>query len=117
MGLPEPLIGASGAYDGAAAASAGEDLSVSVTDPEDEGLAERFVRRISGLNSAQAVSYGTEGGHFQQAGISTVVFGPGSISVAHQANEHIDLSQIRACEDFLHKVGDFAAGTIEIEEL
>jgi acetylornithine deacetylase len=30
-----------------------------------------------------------------------VVCGPGSIGVAHQANEYIELSQLAACDRFL----------------
>lgn len=48
-----------------------------------------------------AVSYGTEAGLFQQAGIPTVVCGPGSIEQAHRPNEFVTLEQIAHCETFL----------------
>ena len=47
------------------------------------------------------VGYGTEGGLFQLAGIDTVVCGPGSMAQGHTANEYIELSQVRACEEFM----------------
>jgi acetylornithine deacetylase len=51
----------------------------------------------------------TEGGLFQEAGMSTVVFGPGSIDQAHKPNEFIALEQVAACEAFLLKLRDWAA--------
>ncbi len=78
--------------------------------PEREGAAEALVRRLTGANDSAVVSFGTEGGLFQAAGLSTVVFGPGSIDQAHQANEFIALEQVAACEDFMLKLRDWAAG-------
>jgi acetylornithine deacetylase len=78
--------------------------------PESDGAAEGLVRRLSGLNDTGVVSFGTEGGLFQAAGMSAVVFGPGSIDQAHKPNEFIALEQVAACEDFLLKLRDWAAG-------
>jgi len=78
--------------------------------PESDGAAESLVRRLSGVNDTGVVSFGTEGGLFQAAGLSTVVFGPGSIDQAHKPNEFITLSQVAACEAFLLKLRDWAAG-------
>ncbi len=47
------------------------------------------------------VSYGTEGGHFQNAGIPTVVCGPGSIEQAHKPDEYVALEQLEQCEGFI----------------
>lgn len=63
-----------------------------------------LAREISGSNAVETVAYGTEAGLFQQAGIPSVVCGPGSIDQAHKADEFIALSQLSACEDFLRKV-------------
>ncbi len=68
--------------------------------------AETLALRLARQNEARAVSYGTEAGHFQNAGIPTVVCGPGSIQQAHKPNEFIELSQIRACERFMHRLID-----------
>ena len=59
---------------------------------------------LSGANSIEAVSYGTEAGLFQDAGISAVVCGPGSIDQAHKADEFVALSELEACEKFLRQV-------------
>jgi acetylornithine deacetylase len=77
--------------------------------PEDDGAAENLVRHLSGLNDSGVVSFATEGGLFQDLGLSTVVFGPGSIDQAHKPNEFITLDQVAACEAFLLKLRDWAA--------
>jgi acetylornithine deacetylase len=76
---------------------------------EADGAAEALLRRLSGLNSTIAVSFGTEGGLFQEAGFSTVVCGPGSIDQAHQPNEFIEIAQVEACAALLRKLRDWAA--------
>jgi len=78
--------------------------------PEGDSPAEDLVRRLTGANECAAVAFGTEGGLFQEAGMSTVVCGPGSIDQAHQPNEFIELSQVEACRAFLLKLADWAAG-------
>lgn len=50
------------------------------------------------------VSYATEAGFFQKAGIPTIVCGPGSIMEAHKANEFVSLEQLDECEKFLRMV-------------
>ena len=55
---------------------------------------------------AGAVSYGTEAGLFQRAGIPTVVCGPGSIEQAHRPNEYVELDQIAQCEAFLMSLAE-----------
>jgi len=64
----------------------------------------RTALEITGANRAEAVSYGTEAGFFQQAGIPAVICGPGSIDQAHKADEFVALSELVACEAFLGKV-------------
>ena len=63
-----------------------------------------LAREITGANDVGAVSYGTEGGLFQQAGIPAVICGPGSIEQAHRADEFVEVSQLEACASFLRKV-------------
>jgi len=74
--------------------------------PEEDGAAEKLVRKITGDNGSHVVSYGTEAGHFQAAGISSVICGPGDIAQAHQADEFISLAQLKAGEAFLARVID-----------
>ncbi|MDO9581775.1 MAG: acetylornithine deacetylase [Desulfomicrobium sp.] len=72
--------------------------------PEADGAAEALVRRLTGDNASHVVSYGTEAGHFQAAGISSVVCGPGDIAQAHQADEYLELSEFHAGEAFMEKL-------------
>ncbi len=71
--------------------------------PEEAGAAEALVRRLTGFTGESgSVPFGTDGGHFQAAGLSTVVCGPGSIEQAHQPDEWIEVSELHACERFLN---------------
>ena len=47
------------------------------------------------------MSYGTEGGLFQEGGVPTVVIGPGSIEQAHKPDEYIYVDQLEQCEQFM----------------
>jgi acetylornithine deacetylase len=50
------------------------------------------------------VTYGTEAGLFDQAGIPTVVCGPGDIAQAHSPDEFVALEQIARCEGLIDAV-------------
>jgi acetylornithine deacetylase len=64
-----------------------------------------LVQRLTGRNSAGRVSYGTEAGIYQGAGIPTIVCGPGHIAQAHQPEEWVAESEIAACMAFLDRLG------------
>ena len=67
--------------------------------------------RLTGSNRTGVVSYGTEAGHFQAVGISTVICGPGSIDQAHRPDEYVAASQLAECDRFLVRLGeDLSAG-------
>ena len=57
-----------------------------------------------GKNQTQTVPFGTEAGHYQKAGIPTVVCGPGSINQAHQPDEYITLEQLDAGVAFMRRL-------------
>lgn len=80
--------------------------NVPALKPEANGEAEMLCRFLSGKNTTKAVSYAAEAGQFQGAGLSTVICGPGSIEVAHQPNEYIELSQIEAAVGFMNRLID-----------
>jgi acetylornithine deacetylase len=71
--------------------------------------AEALAKQLTGRNSAEAVSYGTEAGLFQEAGIPAVVCGPGNISQAHKPNEFIEVAQVEACVAFMRRLIDHVA--------
>ncbi|WP_415234571.1 acetylornithine deacetylase [Pseudorhodobacter sp.] len=72
--------------------------------PEDNGAADRLVRRLTGDNGAQVVSYGTEAGQFQAEGYSCVVCGPGDIAQAHQPNEYLEVAQFNEGWAFMQRL-------------
>jgi len=75
---------------------------------ETDGAAERLSAMLSGANDPSiAVSYGAEAGQFQQAGLSTVICGPGSITQAHRPDEFIERSQIEAGARFIARLIEF----------
>ena len=65
-----------------------------------------FISSITGDNSRNVVSFGTEAGLFQEIGISAAVCGPGSIEQAHKIDEFIQLEEINKCLNFLSGVKD-----------
>ncbi|MBY2915383.1 acetylornithine deacetylase [Rhizobium leguminosarum] len=71
---------------------------------EASSAAEQLVSHVSSSPNVKAVSYATEAGFFQAAGLPTVVFGPGSISQAHQVDEFIDETEFKAGERALVQI-------------
>ena len=63
-----------------------------------------LVSSLTGDNSREVVSFGTEAGLFQEIGISTVVCGPGSIEQAHKVDEFIELNELKKCLSFLNGI-------------
>ena len=73
--------------------------------PEAEAaLLHDLITQLVQDSSRLKVAYATEGGQFQQAGIATVICGPGNIEQAHKADEFVELSQLARCDAFLHKL-------------
>ena len=64
---------------------------------EEKSDAVNLVCNLTGDNSRDVVSFGTEAGLFQEIGISAVVCGPGSIEQAHKIDEHVSFEQLKLC--------------------
>ena len=64
---------------------------------EEKSDAVNLVCNLTGDNSRDVVSFGTEAGLFQELGISTVVCGPGSIEQAHTIDEYVSFDQLKLC--------------------
>jgi acetylornithine deacetylase len=64
----------------------------------------QLAQRLSGESSTTLVAFGTEAGVFKNAGIPTVVCGPGSINQAHQPDEFVSLAQLARCELFMQQL-------------
>jgi acetylornithine deacetylase len=71
---------------------------------EEEAIVQ-LAMQLSGEHTTGRVSYGTEAGLFQKAGIPSVICGPGDIAEAHRPNEFVALEQLARCEAFLGKLG------------
>ncbi|MDH6592372.1 acetylornithine deacetylase [Variovorax sp. TBS-050B] len=64
----------------------------------------RLAQRLAGEERTTLVAFGTEAGLFKNAGIPTVVCGPGSIEQAHQPDEYVSLEQLARCELFMERL-------------
>ncbi|MDX7950551.1 acetylornithine deacetylase [Lichenihabitans sp. Uapishka_5] len=56
-----------------------------------------LLEALTGEVPLAAVSYGTEAGLFQQAGVDAIICGPGDIARAHKANEYVTLGELEGC--------------------
>ena len=74
-----------------------------MTDTESEAL-QQLIAGLVQSSARHKVAYATEGGQFTNAGIATVICGPGSIEQAHKADEYVELAQLAECDDFLQKL-------------
>lgn len=63
-----------------------------------------LAQRLAGEERTTLVAFGTEAGLFKNAGIPTVVCGPGSIEQAHQPDEFVSLEQLARCELFMERL-------------
>ena len=64
-----------------------------------------FLNGLTGNNSVEKVSFGTEGGLFSnELNIQTAICGPGSMNQGHQPNEYIEKAQIDLCDQMLENL-------------
>ena len=63
-----------------------------------------WIAQFCGSRDFGTVAFGTEGGLFDQAGIPTVVCGPGSMEQGHKPDEFISVEQLEACDRMLERV-------------
>ena len=78
-----------------------------MTDSDsDSDELQSLIAALTGDNERHKVAYATEGGQFTNAGIPTIICGPGSIEQAHKADEYVALSEIERCDTFLKKLLD-----------
>jgi acetylornithine deacetylase len=65
----------------------------------------KLVAELTGREPMPAVSYGTEAGLYQAAGIAAVICGPGDIGRAHRADEYIEARELAACRRMIEALG------------
>lgn len=95
------------------AVAAGQEIRVSNRElsrypalaPADDPALAALLARLTGHAPVATVSYGTEAGLFQAAGIASVVCGPGAIGRAHRADEYILTSELDECRQMLRGLG------------
>lgn len=80
-----------------------QDEDVPAMDDKDSGELQKLALALLG-GDVSKVAYATEGGQFSQAGIPTIICGPGSIEQAHKADEYIALSELDKCDAFLRQL-------------
>ena len=74
-----------------------------MTDDTNDEL-QQLITALTQDDKRHKVAYATEGGQFTDAGIPTIICGPGSIEQAHKADEYVALSEIERCDVFLQKL-------------
>lgn len=56
-----------------------------------------LLEELTGQEPRAAVSFGTEGGLYQAAGVPAIICGPGDIARAHRPDEYIETGELAAC--------------------
>jgi len=75
---------------------------------EKQNPVELIVRQLTGQNQTVGVAFGTEAGLFSEAGIPSIVYGPGHIEQAHKPDEYISTTQLEECSNFIRKLAKWA---------
>ncbi|WP_294644905.1 acetylornithine deacetylase [uncultured Aureimonas sp.] len=65
-----------------------------------------LVADLTGRTPLPAVSYGTEAGLFQEAGLDAIICGPGSIDRAHKPDEYITRGELADCLAMILALGE-----------
>ncbi|MGX1087176.1 acetylornithine deacetylase [Pseudomonas sp. AP3_22 TE3818] len=69
-----------------------------------DSAAARLIAELCGSDDFGTVAFGTEGGLFNQAGIATVVCGPGSMDQGHKPDEFVSVDQMAACDRLMDRL-------------
>lgn len=69
-----------------------------------QSAAAQLLAHLTGSEAFSTVAFGTEGGLFHQAGIPSVICGPGSMAQGHKPDEFITIEQLDACDAMLRRL-------------
>ncbi len=69
-----------------------------------QSAAVQLLAHLTGSEAFSTVAFGTEGGLFHQAGIPSVICGPGSMAQGHKPDEFITIEQLDACDAMLRRL-------------
>lgn len=82
----------------------GLEARVPAFEPNTNPLIEAKLLQMLGRTQSRYVSFGTEAGIFQLAGVPSVVMGPGDIADAHQPDESVEIAELVRCVSFLNSL-------------
>jgi acetylornithine deacetylase len=95
----------------------GSDFAFEASEPlfykgalEPRGSAElvellgRAIDAVVGSHRVMAVPYGTDASTIAEAGIPSVVFGPGDIARAHTCDEWVPLEEVEQASEILYRL-------------
>lgn len=68
---------------------------------EEDTPLERLLRPHACAGAAGAVPFATDGGNLARLGVRSLIFGPGSIDVAHRPDEHVAIADLVRTTDIL----------------
>ncbi len=72
--------------------------------PDDETEVLALALQLTGTNAPDYISFTTEAGLYQDAGVPTIVCGPGHIAQAHRPDEYVAIEQLALCQEFLRDI-------------
>jgi acetylornithine deacetylase len=72
-----------------------------------DSAAARLIAQLCGSDEFSTVAFGTEGGLFDQAGIPSVVCGPGSMDQGHKPDEFVSVDQMAACDRLMDRLAAY----------
>jgi acetylornithine deacetylase len=72
-----------------------------------DSAAARLIAQLCGSDDFSTVAFGTEGGLFDQAGIPSVVCGPGSMEQGHKPDEFVSVEQMAACDRLMDRLAAY----------
>ena len=81
-----------------------QEENVPAMTDNDSAELQAMIAALTNDDNRHKVAYATEGGQFTNAGIPTIICGPGSIEQAHKADEYVKLTEIEKCDQFLRKL-------------
>jgi len=79
-----------------------------LTDPQSQFA--QWLAQWSGSDNFSTVAFGTEGGLYDEAGIATLICGPGSMAQGHKPDEFIAIEQLEKCQQMLANLCQWMRG-------
>ena len=67
-------------------------------------VARSVSERARGVDSLVGVPYGSDASKLSRAGIPSIILGPGSIDLAHAAEEYVELDQVALAAEIYTRI-------------